>query len=140
VSRVVVDASVAAKWFLNEIHSPAALRLVGGHDLLAPDLLLSEVAQVIWKRARRRELSVEQGVAILRQLNAAPLTIHPSGLLIEVAFEIALGLARTVYDCLYLTLAIQQGCRLVTADRTFHQALQGGPFASSVLWVEDRIA
>jgi predicted nucleic acid-binding protein len=139
VSRIVVDASVAAKWFLNETHSPAAVRLVGEHDLLAPDLLLPELAQVIWKRTRRGELTGEQGIAILRQLNRAPLTIHSSALLIEIALEIALALARTVYDCLYLTLAIQQRCRLVTADRRFHQALQRGPFASHVLWVEDRI-
>jgi predicted nucleic acid-binding protein len=75
---------------------------------------------------------------LVRDLDeATPLTIHSSALLIEIALEIAL--ARTVYDCLYLTLAIQQRCRLVTADRRFHQLLQRGPFASHVLWVEDRI-
>jgi predicted nucleic acid-binding protein len=139
VSRIVVDASVAAKWFLNETHSTAAVRLVGEHDLLAPDLLLPEVAQIMWKRARQGELTAEEGVRILRRLSRAPLAIHPSALLIEVALEVACALARTVYDCLYLTLAIQQRCCLVTADRKFHQALQRGPFASHVLWVEDHI-
>ena len=40
MSRVVVDASVAVKWFLPEIHSEAALRyLDGDYERVAPDLL-----------------------------------------------------------------------------------------------------
>ena len=44
---------------------------------------------------------------------------------------------RTVYDSLYVALAVQMDCRLVTADEKLYHALKGGPLHTSILWVED---
>jgi predicted nucleic acid-binding protein len=62
--RVVVDASVAVKWFVDEgtASDRAARRLLlAGHDLIAPSLLLSEVQNVMWKKLRAGQVTEEQG-------------------------------------------------------------------------------
>lgn len=92
MKRVVVDASVAVKWFLPEIHGEAAARLLEGrHVLLAPDLLFPEVGNVLWKRVSRGELSEEDAVAVLEALDAVSIELFPSRLLMQLALEIACG-------------------------------------------------
>ena len=68
---------------------------------------------------------------------AAPLTVHPSAPLFEAALEIAMRTGRTVYDSQYVALAVQIGCRLVTADEKLYNALKDGPLGTNILWVED---
>lgn len=140
MSRYVVDASVATKWFVPEIHTPAALRLLHEpHELLAPDLLFPEIGNTLWKKIRLGELDRDEARQVLRALRVLPLTIQPSAALLEPALEIAIGLSRSLYDSLYVALALQQQCRMVTADRRLHQHLRGGPFAFHVQWVEDAL-
>jgi len=59
------------------------------------------------------------------------------GSLVESALEIAVSFGRTVYDSLYLTLALSRQCQLVTADRRLYNSLRRGPLAPTLLWVED---
>jgi predicted nucleic acid-binding protein len=140
MSRYVVDASVAVKWFVPEIHTQAALRLLHEtHELVAPDLLFPEIGNTLWKKIRLEEIDRDEARQVLRALRALPLTIQPSAPLLEPALEIAIGLNRTVYDSLYVALALQHHCRMVTADRRLHQHLRGGPFAFHVQWVEDAL-
>ena len=140
MSRYVVDASVAVKWFVPEVHTDASRRLLEeGHELVAPDLLLPEVGNIIWKKIRLTEVTLDEGREILRALLAVPFAFHPSETLLEPAFEIANGINRSVYDSLYLALAHFQNCRMVTADRRLHDVVHAGPFADSIRWVEDEI-
>jgi len=139
MTRYVVDASVVAKWFVPEVHSDAALRILDdAHELLAPDLLVPEVGNVLWKKVRLGELRGTESREILAVFSTAPVEIHRSTPLLELAFEIALLTARTVYDSLYLALATVHECRLITADRKLYRALRAGGFASHLQWVEDR--
>jgi predicted nucleic acid-binding protein len=138
VSLFVVDASVAIKWFLPEVHSDAALRLLAQqHTLHAPDLIFSEFANILWKRVRRSEISRREANATLEGLLAVHLQVQPSQSLIPLALEIACGENRTVYDSLYLAAAITLQFPLVTADGRFYRALSKGPFSAHLLWVED---
>jgi predicted nucleic acid-binding protein len=138
VSLFVVDASVAIKWFLPEIHSDAALRLLAHeHTLHAPDLIFSEFGNVLWKRVRKNQISRNEANATLEGLLTLHLQVQPSQLLIPVALEIACGENRTVYDSLYLAAAIALQSPLVTADAKFYRALSKGPFSAHLLWVED---
>ena len=137
MSLYVVDASVAAKWFVPELHTEAALCLLdGAHELLAPDLLVAETGNIVWKKFRRGEITQAEGRRILKALKVAPVKLEPSGPLLEPAFEIASGVGRTVYDSLYLALAVLRECRMVTADRKFFDALRKGPFGPNLAWVE----
>jgi predicted nucleic acid-binding protein len=138
VSLFVVDASVAIKWFLPEIHSDAALRLLAEqHTLHAPDLIFSEFGNVLWKRVRKNEICKNEANAILEGLLTLHLQAQPSQLLIPLALEIACGENRTVYDSLYLAAAISLESWLVTADAKFYRVLSKGPFSAHLLWVED---
>lgn len=134
----VVDASVAIKWFLPEIHSEAALRVKWLHNRLhVPGFLTLELGNVIAKKIRRGELTRESGRTILKELRHLPLQRHADDRLFPAAYELALNTQQSLYDCLYLALAEAVEGRMVTADRKFYQALAGGPFNQRLVWVED---
>lgn len=136
--RIVVDASVVVKWLLPEIHSEAAKRLLADElQLWAPDLVWSEVGNVLWKRWRRGELPADVVMALLRDFPRFPLSVHPSDPLLQAAWEVAHALDRSFYDSIYLALAAALDCPLVTADLKLWNALQGGLTRASLLWVEE---
>jgi predicted nucleic acid-binding protein len=133
----VVDASVAIKWFVPEVHTEAAARLLeGDNQMLAPDLLFPEFGNILWKKIRRSEIRVSEAREILKALEAVPLQIHATQPLIESAFEIAYGLERSVYDSVYLSLAVMNECRMITADKKFYSVLKSSSLASHIEWVE----
>ena len=68
MSEYVVDASVAAKWVIDEPGTFQALKL-RRHVLYAPDLLIAECANIVWKKVRLGELSEpEASLAIALEL------------------------------------------------------------------------
>lgn len=137
--KIVVDASVAIKWYVPEIHSAAAVLLLEGDFILcAPDLIGPELANVVWKKVRRTEISREEGNEILAAFDRLPLELAPTRPLLAAAFEAAVTLDRAVCDCLYLALAVAQNCPLFTADRKFHSAVLTSPaLAAHIRWIED---
>lgn len=138
MSRYVVDANVAIKWYLPEVHDTYARRLLSGpHELLAPDLIYSEVGSILWKRFRAGDMTEEEVLAVMRSFGGLTLAISPSWPLVLPALTIACQVDRSVYDSLYLALAIREGIQMVTADEKFYNALKTTPIASSLLWVED---
>lgn len=138
MSRYVVDASVAVKWYLPEIHDTEARRLlVGELELFVPDLLFPEVGNILWKRVRFGEMLATEAEAVLESLGALPLTVSPSWPLALSALTIACQTQRTVYDSLYLALAVRESAVMVTADEKFYQALQATSLKSYLMWVED---
>lgn len=136
---LVVDANVVIKWHVTEDHSDAARRLLQDDApvLHVPDLVFPEVGNILWKKIRRGELSEEKAREIAPLVAVAPLVVHPSAPLMEAALAIAISTGRTVYDSLYVALAVQLDCRLVTADEKLYNALKDGPLGSRILWVED---
>ena len=130
---LVVDASVAAKWVLTEDDSAAARRVIERASLLAPDLLWAELGSVLWRRHRIGELSADQARAMLLTLRAFPVRTFAVFPLLPLALEIALAIGHSVYDCVYLALADQEDCRVVTADRRLQTSVASGPLAQSVV-------
>ncbi|HSK80576.1 MAG TPA: type II toxin-antitoxin system VapC family toxin [Thermoanaerobaculia bacterium] len=138
MTKLVVDASVAAKWVFPEEHSEAAGRLLtGNRELWAPDLIWAETGNIAWKKHRRGEVSEEAARTILLDFRRFPLQTHPSEKLLAAAWELATGLDRSFYDSLYLALALHQGCFMVTADRRLYNALTNVPVRLPVVWVGD---
>lgn len=130
---VVVDASVVVKWFVPEAHSlEAECLLDGSMDLLAPDLLVPEVGNILWKKVRRREIAGHEAREILAAFSRVPLRLVASTSLVAAAFEIAETSGRTVHDALYVALAVAHGTHLVTADDRLVRALSRGPLAPHV--------
>jgi len=138
IARFVVDASVAIKWFVPEIHADAARRLLReGMTLLAPDLIWAELANALWRKWREKELAAEAVEGILTDFRRYPLRIHSGESLYDVAWPVAQGSGRTFYDSLYLALAMSNGCLLVTADLCFFNAIKDTSWGRHCLWVED---
>jgi predicted nucleic acid-binding protein len=127
---VVVDASVAAKWFLPEPDASAALRLLDGrHRLVAPDLIRAEIGNIVWKLHARGVLNANEASDMIEHFLSMPLEIHDSTYLLAPALQIAITTNRTVYDSLYLALAVELNGVVVTADERWTNALANSPFA-----------
>lgn len=138
MSSFVVDASVAVKWVVPEVHSESALRLLNrGYDLLVPDFFFAEVTNVFWKRVRRGEDSMDDAKVALEAIRAQPLQIYPSLGLMPCVFDMAVRTQRAVYDCVYLVLAVEYQCQMVSADEKLFNALQTDPLIAHLLWVEN---
>jgi predicted nucleic acid-binding protein len=124
MTTLVVDASVAVKWFLPEPDAPAAVALLDGkHRLMAPDLIWAEFANIIRKQHRRGSLDDKRALAIVEQFRASPLDIHDSAGLLPDALALAIQTDRTAYDCLYAALAVREQCALVSSDECLVNAL-----------------
>ena len=130
MTPLVVDASVAAKWFLPEPDAAAALRLLDGRRrLVAPDLIHAEVGNAIWKLHIRDLLSADEASEMIEHFLAMPLETYDTPVLLVGALDIAMATRRTVYDSLYLALAVELGATVITADHRWRNALKGSPFA-----------
>jgi predicted nucleic acid-binding protein len=139
LSAIVVDASVAVKWFVPEAHSDKARQWRGGPDELhAPSVFFDiELANILWKKVRAGGLARADANNILDQLPTLPVIRQPELPHLASAFDLATKTQRTVYDCVYLALAIHLQGRMVTADLRLFNSLQGTSFASFICWVED---
>lgn len=138
MTAFVVDASVGLKWFVPEPHQTDAMRLQDpACDLHAPTLFDVELANILWKKLRRGHLTRAEADFALGQLPLLPLTRHAEGPLLPMAFDLANQTDRTVYDCLYLALAVQLGGRMVTADLKLKNALASTQWAANLCWIED---
>lgn len=138
MSALVVDASVAAKWFIEEEHADAALLVLDErNDLHAPDFFFLEMDNVFCKWIRRGVIPLMDGQDLRQALRRCPVHAHPFSSLLDSAFSIANETRRDIYDCLYLALADALDGRMVTADRRLYDALADGPLAGRVVWVGD---
>jgi predicted nucleic acid-binding protein len=138
VTRLVVDASVAVKWFLPERLSAHARRVLATeHELLAPELIWAELGNALWKKHRRRELDQHTASRLLRDFSRVPIEFHPTARWTAAALELAARQGITVYDALYLALAAGHGCRVLTADRRLLEACRDGGIRHLVGWVEE---
>ncbi len=124
---IVVDASVAVKWTVAEPGREMALRVLAHADeLIAPDLLVAESANVLRKKSKLGEISVRQSEEALRVIQVAIPRFVPSVELAEDA--LAQNLDHSVYDCFYLACALPASI-LVTADDRFATKCQTHGFA-----------
>jgi predicted nucleic acid-binding protein len=128
VSVFVVDASLVVKWFVPEVHSKAARRWLGAsHDYVAPDILFPEAGNAIWKKVRRRELSAAEGVELVTDLfRVAVEAVAMRGLLPD-ALLLAVRTGITVYDAMYLTLAVRLKTEVITGDDRFAEKIAEHP-------------
>lgn len=131
---LIIDASVACKWFIAEASSAdAEALLASGGGLLAPDLIVPEVCNVAWLKLRRNEITPDQAAAMVDGLPNLLDELVPSVHLAARAFAIANALAHPAYDCFYLALADLRDTRLVTADRRLLGRLARTPWARLVV-------
>ncbi len=119
---LVPDASVVAKWALDEDGSDRANALRDEDRLIAPSLLAAELGSALWKAVRRRSVSRTDALAALPATLLAFDTLVPMDELHERALEMAMELDHPIYDCFYLALAERDAAQLVTADERMFSA------------------
>jgi predicted nucleic acid-binding protein len=131
VITYVIDASVAAKWFLpanGETLTTEALELLkrysdGEVRFLVPDLFWAEFGNVLWKAVRLKRIETRSAADALQATRDRNFPTVSSHQLLEAAFAIASAFDRTVYDALYVALALDSNSQLVTADERLANAL-----------------
>ena len=132
----VLDASVVAVAFFKETHVELAEGLlVQARQRHAPSLIRTEFTNALWKRQRRGEATTKQAIDMLADFSRIPFAITPTRELLESGLQIAIDTGRTVYDSLYLALAIRQKVKLITADKRFVNALAKSPYAKHITWL-----
>ena len=140
---LVIDASIAIKWVIEEDGTPQALILLRHAKLIAPELLIAECANILWKKVKRQELSKTEALLAARLLQAAEIELMPARGLLEAAARIAIEVDHPAYDCLYLALAIESDCRFATADQNFLRKLmeaRRSRFRSSIVGLVEAAA
>lgn len=114
----MVDASALAAFVLREEGwEGLASYLVRAESV---DHVLKEVANAIWRARRKGYISLDDALraySILRSIVGTNVVLHPEAEYIEDALRIALEHGITVYDSLYIALALSRGGNLLTLDR-----------------------
>jgi predicted nucleic acid-binding protein len=115
---IVIDASVAVKWVLQEEGWEAAFAL-RSQPLTAPELWLIEAASALWATAARRQISAAETEERLTLLRQSPVQTTSIGEDLAAALRLANELRHPIYDCLYLAAALRLDTHVITADRRF---------------------
>ena len=128
MNTLVIDASIAVKWVVEEDGTPEALALRQKAKLIAPELLIAECANILWKKVQRGELLKDEALLAARLLQGAEIELLPTRFLFEAATRMSIEIDHPAYDCLYLALVLEKKCQFVTADerllRKLHQGRQ----------------
>lgn len=134
---LVIDASVAFKFLVYELGSEQARDLIRGDEpMVAPDLVLTEVGNALWKRVKQSELleiHAERSLAALPDFFAR---LDLTGDLVIDAFRLSFRLRHPIYDCVYLALAMRDEALLITADKKFVRAVIRSKLAEYVRLLE----
>ncbi|MBL8582205.1 MAG: PIN domain-containing protein [Rhizobiaceae bacterium] len=136
----VVDSSVATKWFVEEPRHELAKRMIlAGDRLVAPDWAYAEVTNVLWRKARSGELSIEQVRAAISAIPARLELLGSDEGLMTTAIELAQLLEHSIYDCVFLATALRiENAMLVTDDGRFAEKAASKGFGDKLRWLSDQ--
>lgn len=127
--KYVLDASVALCQVIPRPFSPNALRLRDEyrrniHELIAPSTFSAEVASALTKSERQKIIPAGQAEVLLFKVLGTIPAIHSYGSLLRRATRISSQTRAGLLDCLYVALAEQEGCEMVTVDDKLLRNLQ----------------
>jgi len=142
--NLVIDASVLIKFFIPEILSEKAENLnsrvaKGELSLVAPDLIFPEVGNILWKKHLRKELNRSEVTLIVDAIVSMPMEIEASQPLLPTAVDLGLACGITVYDAIYVSLAMIREMVLMTADRKLADIMGSTEFKKHVAWLGDYV-
>jgi predicted nucleic acid-binding protein len=130
---LVVDASVACKWFVAEGDEELADALLsGGEGLAAPDVALAELCNIFWRKVRLKQMTPAQAEDAASRAAGHFKTLVPCAALMAHAMRISAALDHPAYDCFYLALAEELAAEMVTADTRLVRAVRRSRWAKRV--------
>jgi len=138
MADLVVDSSVAIKWFVVEPYTAEARQILDDYQtgiisFTAPDLIYAEVGNIIWKKQQYQGLAADDAQDIITEFRKIKIRVTTAEVLLEDAYQLAVKHQRTVYDSLYLALSLRQQCQFVTADEKLVNTI--GSFYPNVIWL-----
>jgi predicted nucleic acid-binding protein len=127
--KLALDASVGFKTLVVEKDTDKARKLrddfrVALLELIAPDIYPAEVTHSLTRAERQNRITQAEGIVLFKDLLKTLPQLHSSLLLLPRAYEISSAMRIGVFDCLYVALAEQESCDLVTADARLISNLQ----------------
>jgi predicted nucleic acid-binding protein len=127
VKEVVVDASVAVKWVVEEQHSAQANLLLQCEARHAPDHWQAEAVNALWSKVFKGELVATDAEERMAVLLRAPVRVAAISGLLPRAFAIAVARSVTIYDSLYIALAERLEIPFITADEALIRRMSQHP-------------
>ena len=124
----IIDTSALLRLFVPDGAVPDGLEEFfhgvnqGRNCALAPELMLAEAGNVVWKYMRAGILTSEEGRAMFKDIEDMPVRLVGHKKLAKHSLELAETYSMTVYDSLYLALALEQGGIMFTADKKLLEA------------------
>ena len=136
--NLVVDSSVAIKWFVPEPYFHEARRILDGYQtralsFIAPDLINAEVVNIVWKKHVFQGLAADDAKLVLDNFRKVNFTLTSTANLVDEAYELAVVHHRSVYDMLYLALSVRENCDFVTGDERLVNAI--GSLFPNMIWL-----
>ncbi len=127
MERMVIDASVAVKWFVSERNTDKALRLKdlylnGALELIAPTLIYYEVANALRFHPYYR-LTETELLNIITVLRDMQIVIEPTAETWFRAFKTSISEGIAVYDAIYIATSLTLDAKLVTGDERLIERL-----------------
>jgi predicted nucleic acid-binding protein len=140
--ELVLDTSVAVKFYLPEDLRNEALRLLGAVEggqakLLAPGTVQPELLNALWQQYRRGVLSLEEASEFWFDFSETSLDLYAPEDLMPRAAEMTFETGVIVYDALFLALAEDAGTVVVTADGKLLKALERTTYAGRARYLGD---
>jgi predicted nucleic acid-binding protein len=140
MADLVVDSSVAVKWFLPEAYSSEASRILTEYDngalsFIAPDLIYAEFGNIIWKKLVFQGTDATAADNALLKFQQLKIGLTSAASLLDDAYRLAVAHNRAVYDMLYLALSLRTSCQFVTADEKLVNAI--GSACPNIVWLAD---
>lgn len=128
MNPIVIDTSVAIKWLADEPGTDQALALLRRIDFFyVPDFFLVEMDAVLTKKIRKRELEQQEASYLREEVRKLPFQLIAYENISEYAFDLAASLPVTLYDAMFLSVAIHNDSCMITADQRFYNGLQNTP-------------
>lgn len=133
---VVIDASVAFKWFVWEDGSEEALQLLDEISAFhAPNIFLMELDAILSRKVRKREMKIADAIEKWNQIRDLPYLLIPYPDIEEFTFRLSTEFSITLYDATYLATAVDKESTLYTSDRRLSNGLSTTPFSKYVNYI-----
>jgi predicted nucleic acid-binding protein len=138
--RFTIDASVVGDVLFEDRFTRHARAVVGSaHELFASEQLTVEMLSIVSTRVARGQLPPEDAAEVFEHGCRLPLALTPIRSTAAMALKLSSAMRHSVYDCLYLAVAMERGAPLVTADRRLCGAATAAGLGARVLWIEDAL-
>jgi len=128
MTQYVVDASVVIQLLITDTYSSETENLFAsipqGNKLIVPEFGLLECTNVLWKHVRFHNLNANDASMLVNDLIQLDIVITPAIGLMPRALQVGLAHQLAIYDSIYIALAEQLKCSLITVDKRQAKAAQ----------------